>query len=86
MSRSPALVRDEAQSETVAARGATAIVNLYHRPTVVRLLKTADAAIHAASPGDATSAGPDAAVADTAIDSFVHTGDKELGGSRDDCP
>ena len=52
-----ALVRDGDQAEIVAARGATpAVVNLYDRPRVVSLFRDADAAIHTASPGDATSA------------------------------
>src|SRR5438034_1345460 len=52
-----ALVRDDAQADTVAARGATpVVVDLYDRPAVTRLLGDADGAIHTASPGDATSA------------------------------
>jgi len=59
----------------VAARGATpAVVDLYDRAALVRLLSDADAAIHAASPGDETSANLDAAVADAAIDAFAGTG------------
>jgi hypothetical protein len=64
-----ALVRDDAQADTVAARGATpVVVDLYDRPTVTRLLGSADGAIHAASPGDATSANLDSAVVDAVID------------------
>src|SRR5689334_5860562 len=52
-----ALVRDQAQADRVAARGATpVVVDLYDRPTVVGLLTGADGAIHTASPGDETSA------------------------------
>src|SRR3954452_5761347 len=70
-----ALVRDEAKAEAVAARGArAAVVALYARPAFARLLRGADAAIHTASPGDATSADLDAAVADAAIDAFAGTG------------
>ena len=70
-----ALVRDDAQADTVAARGATpAVVDLYDRPAVARLLGDADGAIHTASPGDATSAGLDSAVADAVIDAFGGTG------------
>ena len=70
-----ALVRDDAQANTVAARGATpAVVDLYDRPTVARLLSNADGAIHTASPGDATSANLDSAVVDAAIDAFAGTG------------
>jgi nucleoside-diphosphate-sugar epimerase len=70
-----ALVRDDAQAEAVAARGATpAVVDLYDRPAVARLLGEADGAIHTASPGDATSANLDSAVADAVIDAFDGTG------------
>ena len=67
------LVRSD--PEFVAARGATpAVVDLYDRAALVRLLSDADAAIHAASPGDETSANLDAAVADATIDAFAGTG------------
>jgi nucleoside-diphosphate-sugar epimerase len=70
-----ALVRDGAQAETVAARGATpVVVDLYDRPTVTRLLGHADGVIHTASPGDATSANLDSAVVDAVIDAFGGTG------------
>jgi nucleoside-diphosphate-sugar epimerase len=70
-----ALVRDDAKAEAVAARGARAVVvDLYDRSAVAGLLRGADAAIHTASPGDATSADLDAAVADAAIDAFAGTG------------
>jgi nucleoside-diphosphate-sugar epimerase len=70
-----ALVRDDAQAEAVAARGATpVVVDLYDRPTVARLLGRAGGAIHTASPGDATSADLDSAVADAVIDAFAGTG------------
>ena len=70
-----ALVRDDAQADAVAARGATpAVVDLYDRPTVARLLGNADAAIHTASPGDATSANLDSTVVDAVIDAFDGTG------------
>jgi nucleoside-diphosphate-sugar epimerase len=58
-----ALVRDDVRAEIVAARDAT--------PAVVDLF---DRAIHTASPGDATSADLDAAVAGAAIDAFAGTG------------
>jgi nucleoside-diphosphate-sugar epimerase len=68
-----ALVR--ADPEVVAGRGATpAVVDLYDRPSVLRLLSDADGAIHRASPGDATSAELDSAVADAAIEAFDGTG------------
>jgi nucleoside-diphosphate-sugar epimerase len=70
-----ALVRDDAQAEIVAARGATPVViDLYDRAAVASLLRGADGAIHTASPGDATSADLDSAVADAAIDAFAGTG------------
>jgi nucleoside-diphosphate-sugar epimerase len=70
-----ALVRDDAQAETVAARGATpAVVDLYDGPAVVSLLSDADGAIHTASPGDETSANLDSAVVDAAIEAFDGTG------------
>ena len=70
-----ALVRDDSQAEIVATRDATPIVvDLYDRPAVVSALRTADGAVHTASPGDATSANLDAAVADAAIEAFAGTG------------
>jgi len=70
-----ALVRDAAQADAVAARGATpAVVDLYDAPTVARLLGDADGAVHTASPGDATSANLDSAVVDAVIDAFAGTG------------
>jgi nucleoside-diphosphate-sugar epimerase len=70
-----ALVRDDARAEMVASRGATpAIVDLFDRAAVGSVLRDADAAVHTASPGDATSADLDAAVVDAAIDAFAGTG------------
>jgi nucleoside-diphosphate-sugar epimerase len=70
-----ALVRDKDQAQVVAARGASpAVVHLYDRPAAVSRLRNADAAIHTASPGDATSADLDAAVVDAAIEAFAGTG------------
>ncbi len=70
-----ALVRDDAHADTVAALGAAPIVvDLYDRPTVASMFGEADAGVHTASPGDATSADLDAAVADAAIDAFTGTG------------
>jgi nucleoside-diphosphate-sugar epimerase len=70
-----ALVRDDTQAATVAARGATpAVVDLYDRAAVARLLGQADGAIHTASPGDGTSADLDSAVVDAVIDAFAGTG------------
>ena len=70
-----ALVRDDAQADLVAARGATpSAVDLYDRPAVVKVLSAADGAIHTASPGDATSADLDSAMVDAAIEAFAGTG------------
>ena len=74
-----ALVRDDTQADTVAVRGATpAVVDLYDRPAVARLLGNADGAIHTASPGDATSANLDSAVADAVTGAFAGTGQPYL--------
>jgi nucleoside-diphosphate-sugar epimerase len=70
-----ALVRDDAQAERVAARGASpAVIDLYDRPALTGLLASADGVIHTASPGDATSANLDSAVADAAIAALDGTG------------
>jgi nucleoside-diphosphate-sugar epimerase len=70
-----ALVRDAARADAVEARGATpAVIDLHDQPAVARLLNAMDAAIHTASPGDATSADLDSAVVDAAIDAFAGTG------------
>jgi nucleoside-diphosphate-sugar epimerase len=70
-----ALVRDDAQADSVSAHGAIpAVVELSDRPAVVKVLDNTDGAIHTASPGDATSADLDAAAADAAIDAFAGTG------------
>src|ERR1700745_2143073 len=68
-----ALVRDE--PEMVADRGAiTAVIDLYDRPAVVGVLRSVDAAIHTASPGDESSANLDSAVVDAAVEAFAVTG------------
>jgi nucleoside-diphosphate-sugar epimerase len=70
-----ALVRGDAEAANVTARGATpAIVDLYDRPAVVELFSDADGAVHAASPGDTTSADLDLAVVEAAIEAFDGTG------------
>jgi nucleoside-diphosphate-sugar epimerase len=69
-----ALVRDDAQAGAVATAGATpAVVDLYDRPAVVSLLAQAEAVVHTASPGDATSADLDAAVVDAALAALAGT-------------
>jgi nucleoside-diphosphate-sugar epimerase len=69
------LVHDEAGAGTVAAKGATpVVVDLYDRSAVVSALGDADGAVHAATPGDETSADLDSAVVDAAIEAFGSTG------------
>ena len=69
-----ALVRNEADADTVTARGATPlVVDLYDRAAVVSAFSEADAAIHTASPGDETSGDLDSAVVDAAIEAFAGT-------------
>src|SRR6478752_9710055 len=70
-----ALVRDDAQADLVAAHDVSPmVVDLHDRPTVMSVLGNVDGAIHTASPGDATSADLDSAVADAAIEAFEGTG------------
>jgi nucleoside-diphosphate-sugar epimerase len=70
-----ALVRDRSHADAVTDTGVTATVaDLYDRGALARVLSDVDAAIHTASPGDATSAEMDAAVVDAAIDAFAGTG------------
>jgi nucleoside-diphosphate-sugar epimerase len=70
-----AVVRDQAQADIIAARGANpTVIDLYDRPAVVALLNEADGAIHTASRGDETSANLDSAVIDAAIGGFAGTG------------
>jgi nucleoside-diphosphate-sugar epimerase len=79
-----ALVRDDANAETVRGRGATAaVVDLYDRSAVASLMRDADGVIHTASPGDATSADLESAVVDAAIDALGDTGKPyvQIGGA-----
>jgi nucleoside-diphosphate-sugar epimerase len=70
-----AFARDASQADTLADRGATStVVDLSDRAAVVGVLRDAEAAIHTASPGDATSANLDSAVVDAAIEAFAGTG------------
>jgi nucleoside-diphosphate-sugar epimerase len=70
-----ALVRNDADAETVRAKGASpVVVDLYDRSAVVSALNNADGAIHTASPGDETSADLDSTVVDAAIETFAGTG------------
>jgi hypothetical protein len=69
------LLRDAAQADIAEARGATPVaIDLYDRRAVTSLLADADGAVHTASPGDATSAGLDSAVADAVTGAFAGTG------------
>src|SRR3954466_4913563 len=70
-----ALIRDDAHADGVAAHGATPTrVDLTDRPAVVSARSGGAAPIRTASPGDATSADLDSAVADAAIEAFDGTG------------
>ena len=70
-----AIVPDGAHADAVKDRGAIpAVAGLYDQAAVVSLLSDADGAIHTASPGDATSADLDSAVADAAIAAYAGTG------------
>jgi nucleoside-diphosphate-sugar epimerase len=70
-----AIVPDGAHADAVKQRGAMpAVADLYDQAAVVSLLSDADGAIHTASPGDATSADLDSAVADAAIAAYSGTG------------
>jgi nucleoside-diphosphate-sugar epimerase len=70
-----AVVRSEADAETVHGRGARpAVLDLYDRRALATLLTDTDGAVHTASPGDATSADLDAAVIDAAIEAFATSG------------
>jgi nucleoside-diphosphate-sugar epimerase len=70
-----ALIRDDAQADTIKARGATPVViDLYDRPAVAAVLTPMDGAIHTASPGDATSADLDSAVVEAVTSAFAGTG------------
>jgi nucleoside-diphosphate-sugar epimerase len=70
-----AFVRDDGQADMVVSRGATPVVaDLYDRAAVTSQLRTADGAIHTASPGDATSANLDSAMVDAVTDAFAGTG------------
>src|SRR2546426_10114816 len=78
-----ALVRDDAQADVVAARGATpTVVDLYDRPAVVSVLRATDGAIHTARPGDATSADLDSAAAEAAIEAFAGSGKPHIPSRR----
>src|ERR1700751_2028939 len=79
-----ALVRDASQADAVAEHGATGtVVDLYDRAGVVGVLRDSEAAIHTASPGDATSADLDSAVVDAVLEAFAGSGRAflEISGS-----
>jgi len=70
-----ALVRKEEDAISVAAQGAKAtVVDLYDQAAVVNVLARLDGSIHTASPGDATSADLDSAMADAVIEAFSGSG------------
>jgi nucleoside-diphosphate-sugar epimerase len=70
-----ALVRDDSQAGAVAGPGVTAVVaDLNDTSAVAGVLREADAAVHAASPGDETAAALDSSVVDAVIEAFDGTG------------
>jgi nucleoside-diphosphate-sugar epimerase len=70
-----ALVRNEQEAIAVAGQGVKAtVVDLYDRAAVVNVLVDVDGSIHTASPGDATSADLDSAMADAVIEAFSDSG------------
>ena len=69
-----ALVPDDAHAGSVAGPGVrSVVVDLRDAPAVVSLLSDVDGAVHAASPGDETSADLDSGVVDAAIEAFGGT-------------
>jgi nucleoside-diphosphate-sugar epimerase len=70
-----ALVRGKEDEIAVAAQGAKAtVVDLYDQAAVADVLVDLDGSIHTASPGDATSADLDSAMADAVIEAFSGSG------------
>jgi nucleoside-diphosphate-sugar epimerase len=70
-----ALVRGEEEASAVTAQGAKAtVIDLYDKAAVVSVLMDLDGSIHTASPGDATSADLDSAMADAVIEAFSGSG------------
>lgn len=70
-----AAVRTDAEAEAAAVRGAApAVLDLYDRPALVKVLSDTDGAVHLASPGDETSADLDTAVLDASIEAFGTNG------------
>jgi len=70
-----ALVRSEESAARVKSRGAIALMGaIVDEPFLVDALRRADGAIHAASPGDATSADVDAAMVRAVAQAFAGSG------------
>jgi nucleoside-diphosphate-sugar epimerase len=70
-----ALVRDDSQAGAVAGPGVTAVVaDLNDTSALAGVLSEADAAVHAASPGDETAAALDSSVVDALLGAFDGTG------------
>jgi nucleoside-diphosphate-sugar epimerase len=66
-----ALVQDDSHAEAVAGPGVTAVVaDLNDTSAVAGVLSEADAAVHAATPGDETAAALDTSVVDAVIEAF----------------
>ncbi len=69
-----AVVRSESSAEQVTTAGATAVQgDLTDRAWLTGQLRDVDAAIHTASPGDATSPAFDSAVVASAVEAFAGT-------------
>jgi nucleoside-diphosphate-sugar epimerase len=70
-----ALVRGEDDAIAATGQGAKAtVVDLYDQAAVVNVLRDLDGSVHTASPGDATSADLDSAMADAVIEAFSGSG------------
>jgi nucleoside-diphosphate-sugar epimerase len=80
-----ALVHNDDSAKAAEAAGATpVVVDLFDAKETARVLADvdADAAVHTASPGDATSASLDAAVVEAVLEAFTGTGKAyaQIGG------
>jgi nucleoside-diphosphate-sugar epimerase len=80
-----ALVHNDDSAKAAEAAGATAVVvDLFDSKETARVLAEvdADAAVHTASPGDATSANLDSAIVDAVLEAFAGTGKAyaQIGG------
>ncbi|MEY9873254.1 nucleoside-diphosphate-sugar epimerase [Streptacidiphilus sp. MAP12-33] len=79
-----ALVRGDGSAKAAEALGATPVqLDLTDTAAAVRAFAAADAAVHSASPGDATSAELDSAVVDAVLEAYAGTGKAyaQIGGT-----